>query len=85
MTGGDEIFIGKVQQRIEKALWKAPKGSMPSSSLEEAAHRLLLSPDAKRARAGLVGQVGRMVGAKEDLDELFTAALELTLIALERL
>jgi geranylgeranyl pyrophosphate synthase len=77
MSNGEQVFIGKVQQRIERALWKAPSGSMPSSSLEQAAHKLLLSPDAKRARAGLVGQVGKMVGAKEDALIDLAAAVEL--------
>lgn len=78
MSGAVEVpFVGRVHARMEQALWRPAVGSLPSSSLEKAAHKLLLSPDAKRARAGLVAQVGRMVGADDSALVDLAAAIEL--------
>lgn len=54
-------FIQQVHSRLEAALWQAPAGALPSSSLEQAARTLLLASDAKRARARLVLQVGQLL------------------------
>jgi len=62
---GGPDFIQQVHNRLEAALWRAPAGALPSSSLEQAARTLLLASDAKRARARLVLQVGQLLGDKE--------------------
>lgn len=70
-------FLDQVSARIDDVLWRAPVGSLPSSSLEHAARALLQSPHAKRARALLVSQVGALVDAPAASWVDFAAAVEM--------